>query len=552
MNAQIEMEDKKHLGQLLHESGFVSLNEVKKALEIQQNRGGRIGSILLEMGACDEVAVMHGLLLQSPVITQSVARRRSRTRPYAGIGIATRPELTSAILILSDLLSLVLSLCIGVFLVSFIHPSLTFSSYAVFWPVLGLFIAKFTMNGLYARVPLNPVDELRNSVMSITFIHLALAAVTYLLQNTYSAEISRTLLLVNWGVSILAVPTARTLVRMLLASQKWWGYPVVVMGNSKHAFRIVEMLRKNPHLDLKPVAILTSDAERSGKVHGVPVLGNPSLATDLSERLKIGTAVIANEDGLDRNAVAFIDQYAHAFPHLLVIPNFNEFPSLHVSTQDLGGMLGLSLKQQLLLPIPRLLKRTMDLCFTITGGLLLLPFLLLVALLVKLDSKGPVLYTQPRLGKNGRRFKAYKFRTMHGDGEARLQALLDSDPDLREEYERFHKLRKDPRVTNIGKFLRKFSIDEFPQLLNVLKGDMSLVGPRPYLEREIPQMENRELVILKCVPGITGMWQVSTRNGSPFSHRITMDVYYVRNWSPWLDIYLLASTLKTVVKGTGS
>ena len=140
---------------------------------------------------------------------------------------------------------------------------------------------------------------------------------------------------------------------------------------------------------------------------------------------------------------------------------------------------------------------------------------------------------------------------MHGDGEARLKAILDADPALRAEYEVYHKLRKDPRVTRIGRILRKFSLDEFPQLLSVLKGDMSLVGPRPYIERELPDMNGQEKIILRATPGMTGMWQVSDRNAASFAWRVQVDVHYVRNWSPWLDMYILAKTIGVVLRGSG-
>jgi lipopolysaccharide/colanic/teichoic acid biosynthesis glycosyltransferase len=194
----------------------------------------------------------------------------------------------------------------------------------------------------------------------------------------------------------------------------------------------------------------------------------------------------------------------------------------------------------------------MDLALTVVGGLCILPVLALLALLIRLDSKGPVLYPQDRLGRDGRRFRAMKFRTMHGDGEARLQAVLEADPRLRAEYREFHKLSDDPRVTRVGRVLRKYSLDELPQLWNVLMGQMSLVGPRPYLERELPQMDRREAIILKALPGMTGLWQVGDRNATRFEARTATDVHYVRNWSPWLDVWVLARTVGVVLGGTGS
>jgi lipopolysaccharide/colanic/teichoic acid biosynthesis glycosyltransferase len=156
------------------------------------------------------------------------------------------------------------------------------------------------------------------------------------------------------------------------------------------------------------------------------------------------------------------------------------------------------------------------------------------------------------MGRDGRRFRALKFRTMHGDGEARLRAVLDADPRRAAEYAEFHKLSDDPRVTRVGRWLRAYSLDELPQLWNVIRGEMSLVGPRPYLERELPQMGGRERVVLRALPGMTGLWQVGDRNATGFDERVATDVHYVRNWSPWLDVWVLARTAGVVVRGTGS
>jgi lipopolysaccharide/colanic/teichoic acid biosynthesis glycosyltransferase len=141
---------------------------------------------------------------------------------------------------------------------------------------------------------------------------------------------------------------------------------------------------------------------------------------------------------------------------------------------------------------------------------------------------------------------------MHADADRRLQELLETSAPLRAEFEQFHKLSADPRITRVGRFLRKYSLDELPQLWNVVTGEMSLVGPRPYMEKEIPDMEQREAIVLRVRPGLTGIWQVTTRNEATFQERVTLDVQYVRNWSPWLDLYILARTVTVVVAGTGS
>ena len=288
------------------------------------------------------------------------------------------------------------------------------------------------------------------------------------------------------------------------------------------------------------------------EIDGVPVIGTLDLAPLLAERLNISYAILAMPGQNSRRLLQVTEKVGGAFSHLLVIPDLIGFASIGVPAREVGGVVGIEVRQQLLLPGPRIVKRMMDIALTMAGGIFVFPIILLLMILIRLDSKGSAFYSQMRMGRDGKQFRALKFRTMHGDGEARLKAVLEADPKLRAEYEEFHKLSFDPRVTRIGKVLRKYSLDELPQLLNVLFGDMSLVGPRPYLEREVPEMGHQEGIILRAMPGLTGLWQVSDRNSTGFAERLKMDVHYVRNWSPWLDLYVLARTFGVVLQGTGS
>src|SRR5256885_17113316 len=178
-------------------------------------------------------------------------------------------------------------------------------------------------------------------------------------------------------------------------------------------------------------------------------------------------------------------------------------------------------------------KRVFDAGVTFLLLLLLSPLFLLIALLIKLEDGGPVFFVQTRVGKWGRHFKMFKFRSMYLDAEQRLQELLAHN-EHREGVT--FKMKNDPRITRVGKWLRRLSFDELPQLLNVLNGDMSLVGPRPYLPNETERMGDFAATILKAPPGLTGLWQVSGRNELTFDQRLRLDEYYVRNWSLWMDI----------------
>ncbi|MCM8819716.1 MAG: sugar transferase, partial [Candidatus Omnitrophica bacterium] len=167
-------------------------------------------------------------------------------------------------------------------------------------------------------------------------------------------------------------------------------------------------------------------------------------------------------------------------------------------------------------------------------------------------SEGPIIYSQKRIGKNGKEFNCYKFRTMYKDADKKLKELLEKDEKIKEEYEKYWKIKDDPRITPIGKFLRKTSLDELPQLFNVLKGEMSLVGPRPYLPQEWKFIEKESSIIHALPPGITGLWQISGRNEKDYNYRITMDSWYVKNWNIWLDIVILFKTLSVVIHRKGA
>lgn len=198
------------------------------------------------------------------------------------------------------------------------------------------------------------------------------------------------------------------------------------------------------------------------------------------------------------------------------------------------------------------LKRTVDITASATALLLLSPVFLVTSLAIKNDSKGPAMFTQKRIGKDGKLFEIYKFRTMVPDADKKLFELLEKDEEAAKEYKLNKKLKNDPRITKLGAFLRKTSIDELPQLINVLKGDMSLVGPRPYLPREMEDMEGYYDTIVESKPGITGLWQVSGRSNTTFEERMKFDLEYNENKSFKYDMGLLFKTVESVVKGDGA
>lgn len=197
-------------------------------------------------------------------------------------------------------------------------------------------------------------------------------------------------------------------------------------------------------------------------------------------------------------------------------------------------------------------KETFDLAATISGGLLISPILLLLAVIVGIDNKGRIIFAHRRVGKGGKLFPCYKFQSMVPDAQKRLEEYLAENPEARKEWEESFKLTNDPRVTKLGAFLRKTSLDELPQLWNVLMGDMSLVGPRPIVTKEIERYGDYIREYYMVPPGITGMWQVNGRSDTTYEERVAMDTWYVRNWSVWIDLVYLFKTVKTVFTGKGA
>lgn len=201
----------------------------------------------------------------------------------------------------------------------------------------------------------------------------------------------------------------------------------------------------------------------------------------------------------------------------------------------------------------RIGKRILDLLAGIVGIIMLIPITILVGIVNFFErDKGPIFFSQERIGKDGKLFKMYKFRTMIVGADKELERILKEDKEAAKEYKKNKKLKNDPRVTKIGKFLRKTSLDEFPQFINVLKGDMSLVGPRPYLPREQEDMGDYYYYIIKCKPGITGLWQVSGRSGVSFAERLELDLEYYENTNIMQDVGLVAKKVIKTIKHEGA
>ena len=215
-------------------------------------------------------------------------------------------------------------------------------------------------------------------------------------------------------------------------------------------------------------------------------------------------------------------------------------------------ILMLNLRNNLSRTYNRVFKRIFDLTLTIIGGLMISPLLLIITIAVAIENRGHVIFAHKRVGAAGKKFFCYKFQTMVPDADERLKEYLAENPAARREWEETFKLTNDPRVTKLGNFLRRTSLDELPQLWNVIRGEMSLVGPRPIVQAEVVRYGKNIREYYMVLPGITGMWQVSGRSDTTYPERVAMDTWYVRNWSVWIDIMYLLKTFKAVISGKGA
>ncbi|MGC2398956.1 MAG: undecaprenyl-phosphate galactose phosphotransferase WbaP [Acidobacteriaceae bacterium] len=456
-----------------------------------------------------------------------------------------KPGISAAIILVADFLAL--SLILWAFWSSSIidrHADL--DSWQVPGLLLPLFLLLYWRFDLYPGVSINPVAEIRcvclanlTAFFSISVILALRHATTLALLICFAAMISASVL----------IPVTRAAIRKIGSQFDWWGHPVVVFGGGSMARSVLRKLLSRPDLGLRPIAVI-ADHLSDNEIEGIPLFKSEYLSLIASRNVK--HAIVAAPELSQSAFTDVIERGGEVFPSLLLIPNTDFIWRDGTHTRDLMGTLGIHVRNNLLDRRSRITKRAIDLVSGTLLMILLLPLLVMISFLVVVDSGFPVFYRQERLGRGGRGFKLWKFRTMARDSKAILESYLQSEPHLMKEWTENQKLRRDPRITRVGKVLRKSSLDELPQLWNVIKGEMSLVGPRPIVHAEVIKYRESYALYSRITPGLTGLWQVSGRSSTTYAERVAWDTYYVRNWSMWMDIYLLARTVGVVLTGDGA
>lgn len=449
----------------------------------------------------------------------------------------------AGLLAVGDLLALVLAASLAYLLWALPVHLQPASLYGELAPLLVLFLVAYGQAGLYPGLRLGPVERLRRFSYATGFVFVLLAAASFALK--LPPRYSRMSFALALVLSLLLVPVVRSALLALAARWRWWAEPVLVVGPAARGAALARRLEEEPGLGYRAAA-LVEPAQAAG-ADGQPPLAR--AAEELAAR-GVRVALVSADAGL---AAAELDLLQRCFERVVVVGRFGEMPVEGVVVRNLGGVIGLEYTNNLLRARNRVWKRSLDLVLASVLLVAALPVIALAAVAVMVRSPGWPFFLQLRIGLGGRHFTVPKIRTMR-PGAERLIEQLTREEAASDEWRRHQKLRNDPRlVPGIGKLLRRYSVDELPQLLSVVIGTMSLVGPRPFPDYHIAcfSAEFRDLR-QRVRPGITGLWQVNVRSEGGIEAQQALDSYYIRNWSLWLDLYLLARTVGAVVSGRGA
>src|SRR5687768_1806543 len=415
-----------------------------------------------------------------------------------------------------------------------------------------LWLVIFAINGLYLKENLlGGTREYSKVFSSATAGFLLIIIVTFL---DPTLVIARGWLLLTWGSTFLFVAVARLVLRRTVYKLRSHGFfvtPAVIVGANQEGRSLAVQLRRWKSSGLHLVGFVDKKLPATFPVfHHLVCLGSVDQLGEIIERYQIGEVILASSAystrdylldifrryGLtDKVNIRMSSGLYEILTTSLTVNEYAYVPLVYVNKVRLTGE-------------DAFLKLIFDYSLAFLGLIILFPLLLIIASCIKMSSPGPVFHRRLVMGLNGKQFYALKFRTMIINGDE----ILEKYPELKEELTRNHKLKNDPRITRIGALLRKYSLDELPQLFNVLKRDMTLVGPRMISPEEVAMYKQFDMNLLTVLPGITGLWQVSGRSDISYEERVRLDMYYVRNWSLWLDLQLLFQTIPAVLRAKGA
>ncbi len=398
-------------------------------------------------------------------------------------------------------------------------------------------------------------EETRVVWRHVMLIGLINFAINFFVQVSYS----RTVLVLAWCFVLVLIPAGRIAARELLIRAGLWKRKALVVGDGPNADSTIDAIRDERHMGLELAALMRigSDTDDARALSlRVPIFQIHQGVERVAAELGCEVILVAFDDKTQSRTSEIVSGLHGERFDIFVVPALQGLPVQGMQAQYFfsNDVLFLRLQHRLFSPMARFMKRSIDIVFSLLALACFSPLMVWVAWRIWREDGGPVMYSQPRVGEGTRDFEFLKFRSMVRNADQQLADWPRTNPALHAEYVANNfKLANDPRVLKVGQFIRRRSIDELPQLINVLRGDMSLVGPRPLLRRELPSYPHDGMQLyLQVKPGITGLWQVSGRSTTTFAQRSALDSWYVRNWSLWVDWVILLKTVRVVLSAKGA
>lgn len=452
-------------------------------------------------------------------------------------------------MLISDLLGTLLAIVLALFIRHILVADTLAGGSFVWLPIYyTIFILTAALNGLYPAVGMSTVEQFRKLTIIISLLFLTIISGTYFIK--VSEDFSRLLLGLSWLFCLVLIPFNRTIVRHWIAKAGLWGEPVAVLGCATEATRIVSYFHQYPKIGLCPRVVITMP----NKIVDFDINMCKKLKSHLM-RLKNSShirTIIISYDELE-NTTSIREICATVFEKVILIADSDSKVNLcGMEVHQYGNLFTFEIRHLLLDRSAQLWKRILDICIAGLMLLILSPLMVLISILIVLDSPGGVFYRQRRLGKGEQEFELLKFRTMCRDADVVLQTYLLQNREQQREWNQYQKLHNDPRITRVGRLLRRLSLDELPQLWNVLIGEMSMVGPRPIMLNQRSLYGENYKYYIRVLPGITGLWQISGRNRTTFAERTNFDMEYINTWSLWEDFHILIRTVWILIRREGA
>lgn len=424
---------------------------------------------------------------------------------------------------------------------------------SAYLPFLALYVILtplfFVVDGVYRTWPRSWMDQVYRITNSTTKVTVLMLAITFVFRPRYY---SRAMLIEVGLLTILLLALVRGVEGLAIAYLRARGVGVkrvVIVGAGEVGRTVMRTIVARPDLGYRIVGFVDDNPEKGytdiGRFKALGPLENLPVILDEERPDEV---IITLPWMYHRKIIGIVRECAQHQVRARIVPDLFQMSLTQVNLEDLGGVPLISVRQASISKGALLVKRLMDVTVATLGLVLGAPLFLLIALAIRLDSPGPVLFRQTRVGLRRRPFGMYKFRSMHVGAEEQQDMLAD----LNEADGPIFKIRDDPRLTRVGRLLRRLSLDELPQLVNVLRGEMSLVGPRPPIPAEVEKYQEWHKKRLEAPPGMTGLWQVSGRSRLPFDEMVLLDIYYIENWSLWMDLKILLRTIPKVLLGEGA